>query len=156
MTVRSNKMYSFRFWIFATGSLVVLTLSFYLSAKDARQVYPFQSKKITLEGSLKEETRFGPPGYGESPETDSKRKILVLILDRAIDVGTKETFNDVDIEIISNQKIIQVFFFREEQHAMAKKLLGKKVRIIGSLSTGVTGGHYYPVLFAGTLIERVK
>src|SRR5258708_6462662 len=52
---------------------------------------PVQPSKLWLSGTLKQEVRLGPPGYGETPERDEKDTILVLHLDAPVRVCADNT-----------------------------------------------------------------
>lgn len=56
------------------------------------QNYCYQTCKVSLVGVLKFEPGYGPPGYGETPETDRKITNYILLLDQPINVAGNDLF----------------------------------------------------------------
>ncbi len=52
---------------------------------------PVQPSKLWLSGTLRQEVRLGPPGYGETPGRDERDTILVLLLDAPVRVCADNT-----------------------------------------------------------------
>lgn len=50
-------------------------------------IYIGTTTKVTLGGTLQVKEYYGPPNYGETPETDSKEKAVVLELMRPFDIS---------------------------------------------------------------------
>ena len=113
---------------------------------SAVEVYPYESKVVELEGVLGQEQRFGPPNYGESPLTDEHLNIYVLNLSSPINVGTEDTFSELNDSQVLDVSKVQVVFLPVAKEAVAK-LIGKSVVLRGSLSKQISSHDFYPVIF---------
>lgn len=58
---------------------------------------------ISLRGSLSEEAYFGPPNYGETPETDKKEQVHFLLLEEKISVTGLS--NSIQSEALEQDKV---------------------------------------------------
>jgi hypothetical protein len=109
----------------------------------------FDAADLRLEGKIEQRLKFGPPGYGESPLTDPKVRILVLKLYCPIDVAPQpnakvsDTPSLTDLHSISE---IQLFLFKKGQQGFAKAHLGQRALVSGKLEEGVAGGEYTKVV----------
>ena len=52
---------------------------------------PLWPAQLRLSGRVRQDKKFGPPGYGENPKEDQMRTIFVLVLDRPVDVCADTT-----------------------------------------------------------------
>ncbi len=113
--------------------------------------YPFEPELVELEGVFEREKHFGPPNYGETPQEDILLTVYVLNLNSPITAGTADTLSELNTVPVTNVKKVQVGFIdREATEKRIEKidnLIGKTVRLRGSLSTGITGYHFYRILF---------
>ncbi len=90
--------------------------------------------KVNLSGTLtNDELFYGPPNYGENPETDEEKYPYMLKLDKPIKAGHVEITKVQVVPSIKNIKVVNNF-------------LNKHVKIEGSLFLSHTGHHYTPIL----------
>jgi len=122
----------------------VLALLFGLGAADAAgRCYTYEPKQVTLVGTLVARTLPGPPNYVSVARGDLPESVLFLRLEEPICVSadplslrnSKGHAGITELQLVSIQR-------------EARKLLGKRVRITGSLSEAQGGQHRTPVLLA--------
>ena len=101
-----------------------------------------------LRGTLQIRVYFGPPNYGENPNTDSREAQAVLFLDKTIctvkDDGSDNTdqVNQFEITLIPSQTV------------QLSSLAGKKVIVSGKLFGAHTGHHHTPLLLSLSSITQ--
>jgi hypothetical protein len=104
---------------------------------------------VTLEGKVITRTFFGQPGYGETPEIDTREKQAILLSSSKI-CTVAGGYNDQPAE--TNQSEITLV-------PMAIKSLipyiGKQVTVKGGLFHAVTGHHHTPLLISVQAIESL-
>ncbi len=94
------------------------------------------SERVTLHGTLSLEERYGPPNYGESPETDQRMSVPIVELGRPIDVcsddqsAANNTVSSIQIVSISPGHV-----FREGAGSWP-----------GSLARAESGHHFTPII----------
>ena len=96
---------------------------------------------VELEGTLSIKTFFGPPNFGENPNTDSKEETRVLILDKPINVRAKIETEPTLGPPVRNVRELQLVFDRP-----LRKWAGKKLIVKGTLFYAHTGHHFTDVL----------
>ncbi|RYE76356.1 MAG: DUF4431 domain-containing protein [Oxalobacteraceae bacterium] len=95
---------------------------------------------IMLVGTVTLETFYGPPGYGESPETDSKERQAILHLAKPLctlasgDEPAEQDQAKVTLVPMDNLGL--------------QDFVGKVVAVRGSLFHAITGHHHTDVLIA--------
>lgn len=92
----------------------------------------------TLVGTVAVETFYGPPGYGESPETDSKERQAILHLAKPL--CTLASGDDP-----AEQDQVKVTLAPMGKLNL-RQFVGKMVTVRGSLFHAVTGHHHTKVL----------
>ncbi len=112
---------------------------------NATEFYPYEPTIVELKGVLEQEQKFGPPNFGESPETDEHIAIYVLRLNSPINVGTENTLSDVNDSKVLGISKIQVIFLGSTDK-LASKLTGKPVTLHGSLSKQISSHDYYAIV----------
>lgn len=138
--------------------LVALLLQFGLSVPAAqgqtRTSSPSpQPASVELEGRLIIQTKYGPPNFGENPKTDKRVKVPIVVLTKHINVrGTPgAAHNAVSVE---GARRIQLLF--TDPSMDYKALVGKHIKVKGSLFHAETGGHYTDVVMSVQSIEPKK
>ena len=71
------------------------------------KVFHYEPEKVVLSGRLEAKTFLGPPGYGESPETDAKEVQYILTLVAPIDVQETKG-NDINVKEVGVRQITLV------------------------------------------------
>ncbi|MBY0473310.1 DUF4431 domain-containing protein [Patescibacteria group bacterium] len=97
---------------------------------------------FTLSGKLVEEQFFGPPNYGESPQTDSKQNMLMLLLSKPVNVQGNET-NFVNNEYYPNINKIQLELVGSP---IVDALVGKEITVSGTFHDAHNAHQHTPVL----------
>jgi ketosteroid isomerase-like protein len=117
-----------------------------------QQDYYYEPTVSIISGTIKIETFFGPPGFGENPQTDSREDSYILNLDNSIN-------------IISKSKDIEEGDFNSTKYNIAKIQLtstsgvkltnykNKFVRLTGTFFGAHTGHHHTDVLMDVKKIE---
>jgi len=99
---------------------------------------------IILTGRMVLQTFFGPPNYGENPETDSKETQALLKLDKPICVS-KDRKNYEEAESSQTEvTLVPIGKINFNQYAE------KHIRVSGSLFHSFTGHHHTSVLISVT------
>ena len=105
--------------------------------------YEYEPAVVELEGTLVVKTFFGPPNYGEDPETDEKQETRILSLDKPINMRSKDENDPVLGPTESDVRELQLVF-----DGKLRKRAGKKVVVKGTLFHAHTGHHHTDVLLA--------
>jgi hypothetical protein len=104
---------------------------------------------VELEGNLRIKTLFGPPNFGENPETDSKERSWIMSLSRPISVRGKAD-SDLGLDsVVEDVRELQLVLRKPR-----KDLIGKKVIVKGTLFHAHTGHHHTEVLMDVQSIRR--
>jgi hypothetical protein len=100
------------------------------------------SKEVILKGKITTKEFYGPPNYGENPDTDIKESFYFLILHKPILIEINDTINNISefqmIFVNRNQKIINT----QEEYILK-----------GNLFLAETGHHHSKVLI---LVKEFK
>lgn len=111
-----------------------------LAAEQAPQKeFQFGPAVSVLEGTLHQVTFFGPPTYGENPETDAQEQGFVLKLRKPIDVQGDAAGSNAAVQGITEIQLIT-------QDPKLAKYKGLKVRVTGPLSAAKTDHDHMPIL----------
>jgi hypothetical protein len=110
------------------------------ASASAAECEKYKVLTTRLSGAIHIETFFGPPNYGESPETDSKEQQAILRLIKPLCTVASEDDSaerdQVEVTLAPMGEInLQAF-------------VGKRVMVSGSLFHGFTAHHHTPVLIA--------
>jgi hypothetical protein len=127
---------------------VVASLAFLQTARA--ESFEYEPAVSTLTGVIRTEEHFGPPGYGESPRTDTRLKAFVLALDHPISVsartGDGDTPNTTSFE---NIELIQL-------NIAPAPPTHRHVRVTGALFQAHTAHHYTDVLMDVHSVELLE
>lgn len=121
--------------------LAALTAAVAVSGGAAAEPLRYEPAVVRLSGFLIVEQHFGPPNYGEDPETDSVEEALILLPDESVAVQGDP--NDLDnSESYENIRRIQLVVEGRE----VWRWLGRHVTVEGTLFGAYTGHHRTKVL----------
>lgn len=120
-----------------------------IAAQDRRWV-SYGPEVVEIEGRLIEQLKYGPPNFGESPKTDSKLRIPLLVLSPPVSVHADQR-DPINSEL-KGIRLIQLLFY-EIPH---RRFMGKKVIVKGTLFHANTGGHYTDVVMSVQSISPVR
>ena len=113
----------------------------------APQCLHYAGAPVALAGKVTLETFYGPPNYGESPETDSRETQAILVLANPICVSANPSTND---EAEKNQLKVTLV---PPAGVNLGSYKGRSVIVKGTLFHAITGHHHTPVLMQ---VVRVK
>lgn len=132
--------------------IMILVLSLIACTKEANDgemledsgEYYCEPNVSIIEGKLITRMYYGPPNYGENPDTDAQQYPFILQLDNPIDVIEKknDTHNS-DVFVVAE---IQVIPMDKEKAELLDNYIDKRVRIQGTLFKAIFGGHHTDVL----------
>lgn len=107
------------------------------------QCLPYSPHEVELRGRVATSERFGPPNYGENPESDARLQILVLHLDHPISTCA-DSASEVNSEAIEGVREIQLLVVPGiDLHP----LVGQRVVLRGVLARSVLARHFTPIVF---------
>jgi hypothetical protein len=118
-------------------SVLCLAASF---SSAAAPCLHYEGKPVTLSGKVTLQTFYGPPNYGESPETDSRETQAIMLLAEPICVDAKPEY-DYDAET-DQSEVTLIPHHGEKLSAYTEK----QVIVSGTLFHAYTGHHNTPVL----------
>lgn len=129
--------------------LVVLACGFCAASQPwaAPQCLHYAGDAVALAGKVTLETFYGPPNYGENPETDSREAQTILVLAKPICVSANPSTND---EAETNQLRVTLV---PPAGVNLGSYKGRSVMAEGTLFHAITGHHHTPVLMQ---VVRVK
>jgi len=94
--------------------------------KGSAEWYQYSPAIVTLVGTLDTESAFGPPGYGESPESDKVEKYYVLKLSKPINVmGQSDTSWNADTVIGISKLQLSLKYGMNFMRFVSKKVVVK-------------------------------
>lgn len=119
--------------------------------------YEYEPSQSTVTGVIEEATKYGPPNYGENPETDQKLTYYYLRLDDPINVKGNPN-SDLDRETFTNVKLIQIILLPGEgkKHLNLRMYLKKRVKVWGRLFQAEAGRHFTDVLMEVEKVTPIK
>ena len=103
----------------------------------------YEPAAVTLKGIIQTRVDFGPPNYGENPDTDSREEHLYLQLDKAVCVDA-----DANYDTASDVKLMEMVYF--VKLPFRPEWMGKHVSVTGTLFGAETAHHHTPVLVTPT------
>ena len=95
---------------------------------------------VELTGKLIVKRFYGPPNFGENPETDAKEDALILLLNKPINAKdySPDMGNETSVESVSELQLVLSTPYQ--------KLIGKTVTVSGTLFYAHTGHHHTDLL----------
>ena len=110
---------------------------FYFDHKEPKNTH-------IIEGRIKIEKYYGPPGYGETPEIDQKRTAIILVLKSKICVLKDPKLNYIDIT--TRDTIADEIHLGPSSDMKFSE--GENVKVQGSFYSGYTGYHQRELLMS--------
>jgi hypothetical protein len=125
--------------------VAIFTLSLVCQGSQAEDEWlSYEPASVELKGTLRITEEFGPPNFGENPESDLKLEIPVLDLASPINVRADPN-SDINDKSFKGVKRLQLVFPIGARNS--KELVGRQVVVVGSLLQAHTAHHYTKVLF---------
>ena len=130
-------------------SLLILMLSFSQSL-GVEKIVELEPAVVELVGSVIQEEHYGPPGFGQNPESDAIDVVPILVLSVPVTVkgGTSYPMDLKDVE-----KIQLIMGVGEDPYC--HDYVGKEVKVSGTLFTGHNNNHYTRIVMSVQTIETV-
>lgn len=125
--------------------LLILSLAIPLSSVAAPCLH-YLGEPVTLSGKVTFRTFYGPPNYGENPDTDSRETQAILLLVKPICVEANP--RDYDGAEQNQLEVTLVPLHKEN----LRHYVGKRITVHGLLFHANTGHHHTPVLLQ---IDRI-
>jgi hypothetical protein len=102
----------------------------------------YEPTVVQLKGTLSVKTYYGPPNYGENPESDAKEALPILILSKPVNVrGNPDPKAGFDRRSVEDVREIELVLTMPH-----KEFIGKTVLVKGTLFHAFTGHHHTDVL----------
>jgi hypothetical protein len=120
------------------------------SAKEACLKY--EPEIVKLVGVTTRHTFPGPPNYESVKNGDAPERYWFLRLPRPVCVQPSNTADDTQ-EVESGVKLLQIII---HDYGSVRPLLGRKVRITGTLMHAISGHHHTKVLINASHIEAAR
>ena len=117
--------------------------------------YYFEPDTSVLTGNLKVEMYYGPPGFGESPETDEKEYCYIFYPAGPINVVQRSKESDVSGGFDETVKNITRFQLAPHLPVNLHPFVNKKIKIKGSFYSAQNGHHHTDVLLFVTKAEKI-
>ena len=115
------------------------------------QDYYFEPTVSTISGTLKVELYYGPPNYGESPETDTKEYSYILYPDKSTNVI--QTSDNISFD--ETTKGITKFQLAPTDEVSLHSLVNKRIRVTGQFYGAHNGHHHTDVLMFVSKAEKL-
>lgn len=132
-----------------TFFVFVATGGFADIAQEKKEWLSYQPTVVELKGTLSVKTYYGPPNYGENPDTDSKEELPILVLSKPVSVrGNPAPKAGFDRPTVEDVREIQLVLTVPH-----KEFIGKIVLVKGTLFHGFTGHHHTDVLMDARSIK---
>jgi hypothetical protein len=127
--------------ILITFFVLIVTRGFAETAQ-VKDWVSYQPKVVEFNGTLSVKTYYGPPNYGENPDTDAKEPLPILILSKPVNVrGNPNPKAGFDRRSVEDLREIQLVLTMPH-----KDFIGKTVLVKGTLFHAFTAHHHTDVL----------
>jgi hypothetical protein len=107
------------------------------------QSYQYEPELSTIDGKISSEIHWGPPNYGENPDTDSQVRLYFITLDSPIKVEARPG-GVVNINSYQDVTVIQITYDK----LVIEDFIGGYCTVTGKLYERIFGIHMTNVLMA--------
>lgn len=107
---------------------------------SSQECLQYEPATVRLDGQLVQESRYGPPGYGDNPSRDQLVSVLFLRVDQPFSV-CGDPDSELNQESFEAIELVQLIVTDIEYSG----LIGESVVVRGRLSQALTGHHYTQV-----------
>lgn len=114
----------------------------------------YEPMVVELKGKLLRVVKYGPPNYGENPESDARYEIPILLLAEPIRIKGDPT-DWYKKESLTNVSFVQLIFSKAPSFPYWRYAY-QDIVVRGTLFRAVTGHHYTDVLVDVTTIRTAK
>lgn len=123
-------------------SLIVFLLAGVRHSEATAQCLRYWPAVNTLKGTLTVVERYGRPGFGENPKTDSRVRVPILVLSQPVDVCA-DGKDGSDRDSFRGVREVQLSVLKWSQ---LEPYVGREVVVTGTLSEAVTANDYTNVV----------
>ncbi|HXI86633.1 MAG TPA: DUF4431 domain-containing protein [Parvularculaceae bacterium] len=119
-------------------------------------IFHYEPETSTLFGVIQTMEHFGPPNYGENPETDQREVAYILLLDQSIRVEPTPGHIDasgIDTDTFNNVSRVQLAAPAE---LTVSSFIGKHVAVTGKLYERFSGHHITDVLIMADKVDLLQ
>jgi hypothetical protein len=129
---------------------VVASLAIPLATPAKSDCLSYEPSRVSIQGALNRVIFPGPPNFQDVERGDKPEPYFVLQLQQpvCVDKGKYE-----DEPSLSDILSIQLGL-TGPQYSQFRSLLGKRVRLSGTLSAATTGHHHTPVMLGAVVLEE--
>jgi hypothetical protein len=120
-----------------------------ISNKDS--TFYYEPAVSILSGKLMEDEFYGAPGFGATPDKDSREKQFILHLDNPINVKPGKGSDEA---LETKTKVDEITLIIDKKTSKFKHDIGKAVKVKGKLFPAETGHHHTPVLMGDAEIVK--
>ena len=111
---------------------------------------------VTVQGILQVGEFLGAPGHGENPSSDEAEQIYYLQLPAPLSIQVQPAATLAEFSAaVRGGSYVQLVIFDEER-SVAKSLVGKKIRIVGTLVETEAGRHRTPAVLQVKSLSAVR
>lgn len=115
----------------------------------------FEPEVVVLGGFLEEKQFYGPPNYGENPETDRIELALILTLTAPISVRGGEDDDEI-IDRRTTENVTEVQLVCEVKLVNCPHFVTKIIQVSGSLFSAHTAHHRAKILMTVSEISEIE
>jgi hypothetical protein len=133
-----------------TALLIWCCACSFASGQKGQPCLAYEPSPVELTGTLRIVPKFGPPNYGENPESDQKLMIPILELSRRVDICGDST-SEINRDAFNGLREIQVLFPPGTEY---NGFRDRAVVVAGTLSQAVMSHHFTPVVMVVKTIQR--
>lgn len=123
-----------------------------IPAHKPRPCLPYEPSAVELSGTLHIITKFGPPNYGENPDSDEKLQVPIITLSDSVDV-CGDLSSSINRDAFHGLREIQVLFPEGMAYAGFRD---RSVVVTGTLSEAVMSHHFTPVVMVVREIRSIR
>jgi hypothetical protein len=123
---------------------LALTIALFCVVVTGKPAEP--SPSIALEGILEVGQFYGPPGYGENPDSDRVEHSVFLQLPATPTTQLSDSKALSELGSDAGRTYFVQLVIQESERSEAEKALGHRVRVIGVPFLPLTGHHRTPLL----------
>ena len=124
-----------------------------LNYNKANTIYTFNNIN-QVSGNIEKIKVYGPPGYGETPEIDTKEIAIILKLKKPISVICTDPEEEIDFDTIASEIHLVAFDFEEEINIAIKN--HQQIMIKGKFFSAHTAHHRRKLLMDVKYLQILK
>ena len=137
-------------YIFAQLLILSATTAYSANRLCSEEWLKYEPTTVNLVGVIISEKFYGPPGFGEDKKVDILETAYLLRLSSGINVAADDQ-DQINNQTYKCEAIVQVVV----PEGFSAQLVGKKVKVTGTLFESHTGHHWTNVLVSAATITPV-